>query len=396
MVYNGKILMLLPNNYFMKDVRVWSEAILLTENNWKVLVISQGKPEEKRFEVIKGISIYRFPELPAFYSIIGYGFEFFYSSLVCFLFSLYVLFKEGFDIIHAHNPPDTLVFIGLFYKLLDKQFIFDHHDLTAELYCSKFSRINKAIYETLLLLERFSCKIADLVITTNKSYKNIEIQRDKISSKRIFIVRNGPALDIIKPYYYDVNTGTNRNQIIVYAGRINKQDGVDYFLRAVKFLIYNLDKKKIHIKIIGDGDALHSIKVLANQLQINNYIAFTGWLSQESLMNYLSAADICVSPEPSNPLNDKSTFIKIMEYMALGKPVVSFDLLETRFSAQNAAVYAKPNDERDFAKKIVLLMDNSKLRKKMGEFGRKRVEKELAWECVSKPLLQAYNSLRTR
>lgn len=396
MAYAGKVLMLLANHWFTKDVRVKQEAELLAKNNWKVSVISMGDSCEKKYEVVKGISVYRFPALPGVQSIFGYFYEYLYTTVSCFVLSIFVLIKHGFNVIHAHNPPDTLVLIGLFYKLLGKKFIFDHHDLTPELFLSRIGRKSSLIYRVLVMLEKLSCKLSDYVFATNESYRKIEIKRSNISPDKIRIVRNGP--DPSRIYFVESDNKLRQSDMIIlgYVGAINPQDGVDYLLRALKYLLNDLKKDNFYCIIIGRGDALIDLKKLAMELNINDKINFTGYISDNEMRKYLSAADICISPDPASPLNNVSTWTKIMEYMALGKPIVSFDLPESRFSAQNAALYAKPNDERDFAKKIVLLMDNPKLRKKMGEFGRKRVEKELAWEYVSKPLLQAYNSLRTR
>src|SRR3989454_9027975 len=111
------------------------------------------------------------------------------------------------------------------------------------------------------------------------------------------------------------------------------------------------------------------------------------------MMRYLSTADICLDPNPSSPLNDVSTWIKVMEYMALGKPIVSFDLKETRISAGEAALYVTPNDENEFAKAIAHLMDDPDKRSRMGEYGRLRVHNELNWNVTSQNLLRAYNHL---
>lgn len=400
MAYAGKILMLLANHWFAKDVRVQQEAELLAKNNWKISVISMGDFGEKTFEIINGISVYRFLKPIVAHGIFGYIYKHLYTTIACFLLSLFVLIRDNFNVIHAHNPPDTLVFIGLFYKLLGKEFIFDHHDLTPELFLSrigqKSSFIYKLIYKILVKLEKLSCRVADYVFATNESYKNIEIKRSEISPAKTYIVRNGP--DSSRIYYVEPDKKlTQLHKIILgYVGAMNPQDGVDYLLRALYHLRYDFKKTNFHCIIIGRGDALVNLKKIAIELNIGDNISFTGYIPDEEMRRYLSSADICISPDPSNPLNDVSTWTKIMEYMAFGKPIVSFDLTESRFSAQEAAVYAKPNNEFDFASKIVLLMDNPRLRKKMGEFGKRRVENELAWEHVSKPLLQAYGNLQKR
>lgn len=394
MEYAGKVLMLLQNNPFPSDVRVWQEAGFLNSKNWKVLVICPGKKRQKNYEVVDGVSIYRYPMLSVVKSFLGYTWEYFYSICCSFLLSLKLLFTEGFDVIHAHNPPDILFIIGLFYKLLGKKFVFDHHDLSPELYLSRFNTRKKILYRMLLVFEKMSCKTADCIIATNQSYKEVEIGRDRVDPGKIYIVRNGPDLNRVKLVAPDEKLKSMGKKILGYVGEMNPQDGMDNLLRSIEYLVYNLKRTDFYTVIIGRGDALPDLKKLSSKLQITDYVWFTGWIPDKDMIRYLSTADICVDPDPSNPLNDKSTWIKIMEYMALGKPIVSFDLPETRFSAREAAIYAKRNDEQDFARKIIGLMDNSDLRKRMGAYGRERIERELAWHHVSKNLLTAYKSLK--
>jgi glycosyltransferase involved in cell wall biosynthesis len=305
-----------------------------------------------------------------------------------------VLLREGFDIIHVHNPPDTFVFIAAFYKLLGKRFVYDHHDLAPELYYARFGGTgNPLIYNVLILLEKLSCQLADRVIATNQSYKTVEVRRGHVPEERITVVRNGPDLNLVRPMEPYPNLRQRGRTIINYVGRTASQDGVDYLLRALRHLICALDRTDFFCVIVGSGDALPDLQSLAEQLGLADHVLFTGWLEHAEAIRYISTADICVAPEPSNPYSDRSTTIKMMEYMALNKPIVAFDLPEHRVTAQEAAVYARPSDELDFARQIALLMDNPEQRKRMGYIGRERVETELAWPHQEKHLLEAYEAL---
>jgi glycosyltransferase involved in cell wall biosynthesis len=241
--------------------------------------------------------------------------------------------------------------------------------------------------------ERLCLKFSNLVIATNESYKQIDIDRGPIKQDKIVIVRNGPDLNKFKPVPPDIELKNMDKTILAYVGVMGSQDGVDYMLRALHYLINTLERNDFYCIIIGPGDALENLKKLAKQLRIEEFTRFTGFIPKQDLLRYLSTADICLDPNPSNPLNDYSTWIKVMEYMAFGKPVISFDLKEIRFTAQKAAIYVEPNDEEAFARAIVRLMDNPGQRKEMSEFGLKRVKEELAWQNVSKNLLLGYESL---
>jgi glycosyltransferase involved in cell wall biosynthesis len=188
--------------------------------------------------------------------------------------------------------------------------------------------------------------------------------------------------------------GMNKS-ILCYVGSLNPQDGVDYLLRSLRHLLHGLKRSDFHCVIMGTGDSLQDLRGLAGNLQLNGCVELTGFISDEDLQANLAAADICVDPDPSSPLNDVSTWIKVMEYMASAKPIVSFDLKETRFSARDAAIYVEPNNETEFAKAIAQLMDQPELQKTMGIYARRRVEDELQWAKVGKNLLAAYEALFT-
>jgi glycosyltransferase involved in cell wall biosynthesis len=324
---------------------------------------------------------------------VGYFFEYGYALAASFIVSLYVLMRRGFDAIHAHNPPDLFVLIAAFYKLLGKRFIFDQHDLTPEMFDALFEGKHGAIHAVLVWFERLSCRLADRVIVTNQSYRRMNVERSGIPQERITIVRNGPRMNRLRLVEPDPELSRMGKTILVYIGVMSKHDGIDYLLRALHHLAYECKRSDFYCVLIGHGSAWPALKELATELGLDEYVRFTGWISDEELVRILSTADIGVDPDPFTPFSDRSTMTKMMEYMALGKPVVAFDLTEHRFTAQDAALYARPNDEGEFARKIMLLMDDPQRREVMGEKGRNRIESELAWHHQVKHLLCAYESV---
>jgi len=394
-----RVLMLLENNPYQFDQRPKREARALVRAGYRVSVISPLPPGGNVQEVVDGIHFYQFPPPPAANGFLGYLWEYAYATGVISVLSLVVLLREGFDILHAHNPPDTFFLIAAFYKLLGKRFVYDHHDLAPEMYYYARFRTggNRLVYQILGLLEKLTCRIADLVLATNESYKAVEMERSKVPEERVTVVRNGPDLDSLHPADPDPELGLRASTILCYVGRISPQDGLDYLLRALSHLVYDLDRSDVLCVVIGDGDALSEAKTQASELQIEEHVLFVGWVSDPTLIRrYLATADIGVDPAPSNPYNDRCTMVKMMEYMALEKPIVAFDLPEHRVTAQDAAAYARPNDEFDFAQQIASLMDDPKRRREMGQTGRGRIEKELAWPHQEKYLLEAYKALSAR
>jgi glycosyltransferase involved in cell wall biosynthesis len=386
--------MLLENNPFPQDGRVRREANTLVEDGHQVAVICPREAGQKWQEVINGVAVYRFPGPPEASGFLSYVLEYGYATAVMFFISLYVLLHQGFDVVHTHNPPDTLVFIAGFHKLLGKRFVYDHHDLSPEMYQALFDGFrNPLIYKILLWLEKLSCRLADHVIATNGSYKDVEMARNGVPQERITIVRNGPDLDRLKAVAVDASLRQSGKFTLCYVGDMGHHDGVDYLLRALKYLAEELDRSDFFCTLVGGGDAHAGLKLLAEKLKLSDYVLFTGPVPHTEVARYLSAADICVAPEPSNNYNDRSTMIKMTEYMAIGKPIVAFDLPEHRVTAQEAALYAEPNSEFDFARKIVLLMGDPERRQRMGRIGEERIRTELAWSFQKEYLLKAYRKL---
>ena len=405
-----KVLMWVENN-FPQDTRVANEARLLADAGYKVAVIALRNQRQAARETWNGIEIYRVPTLELFKktvagngsrlnllfvrlkSFLGYVVEYLYFTSACLLVSTYVFVRRGFDVMHAHNPPDTLFLAAVPFKLLGKKFVFDQHDLCPELYRSRYSAAEGVYTRFLRMFEWCSLKLADVTIATNESYKQIQIERANKNPADIFVVRNGPNQMRMTPAAPSARLKGMNKSILCYVGSLNPQDGVDYLLRSLRHLLHGLKRSDFYCVIMGSGDSLQDLRDLAGNLQLNGCVELTGFISDEDLQANLAAADICVDPDPSSPLNDVSTWIKVMEYMASAKPIVSFDLKETRFSARDAAIYVEPNDEPEFAKAIAQLMDQPELQNKMGTYGRRRVEEELQWAKVGKNLLSAYETL---
>ncbi len=390
-----RVLMLVENNSYPRDVRVRRESEGLVAAGYRVTVISPARRSQPFHERCNGVSVYRYPAPAEGQGQLGYVKEYGYAMVATFCLSLLVLLREGFDVIHAANPPDTFVVIAAFYKLLGKRFVFDHHDLVPETYYyARFGgQANRCIYRILLLFEKLSCRLADHVIATNHSYKAMDMRRGSVSEERITVVRNGPELDRMWPVEPDQDLRQKAGTIIAYAGEMGVQDGGDHAVRALWHLVYDLGRTDVFCVMIGTGDARASWQALARQLDLDAYIWFTGWIPEADFIRYLSTADICVAPDPSNPFTDRSTMNKVMDYMALARPIVAFDLREHRVTAQEAALYVRPNDELAFAHALAQLMDDPDRRQAMGAYGRRRVEEALAWHHSLPHLLKAYSSL---
>ncbi len=371
------------------DRRVWQMSSALTEAGYRVEVICPRgtKRDTEPYAEIEGVKIHRYRLRTATGGPLGYAREYGTALFESFRRSLAL---GRFDVVHACNPPDLLFLVALPLKLRGARFIFDHHDLVPELYRSRFAdRGRDVLYRGVLRMERLTFKFADAVIATNESYRQVAIERGGKAPESVFVVRSGPGLDRFKPTAPDPTLKRGKPHMLCYLGVMGPQDGVDFALRALAQL-RDSGRTDWHAVFVGAGDAFDDMVELSGRLGLGELVSFTGRVPDDDLLRHLSTADVCLAPDPLNPLNDVSTMNKIMEYMAMSKPIVSFDLRESRVSAGEAALYAPPNDEGLFADLVARLLDHPEQRERMGRIGRERVETSLSWDESKKALLTAY------
>jgi glycosyltransferase involved in cell wall biosynthesis len=374
----GKALILVENLSVPFDRRVWQECTTLRDAGWDVHVICpQGtKRDTEREIVLDGVHIHRYPLKAAVGGPAGYLQE--YGSALWHTVRL--ARRVGpVDVVHACNPPDLLFLVALMLKRRGAKFIFDQHDLVPELYLSRFDRGEDLLYRAVCALERMTYRAADVVIATNESYREVALRRGGKQSSEVFVVRSAPVVDRFRPVPPEPELKRGKPHLLCYLGVMGAQDGVDYAMRALARLRDDLGRTDWHAVFVGAGDMFEAMVALSRELGLAGLVEFTGRIPDADLVRYLSTADVCLAPDPLNPLNHVSTMNKIMEYMAMRRPIVSFDLREARVSAGEAAVYARANDESEFAKLIAGLLDDPAERQRMGTLGQARVEGSLAW-----------------
>jgi len=393
------VLILVENLSVPFDRRVWQESLALTRAGYDVSVICPrgATRDSEPFAEIEGVAIHRYPLTAATGGPAGYVREYPVALWRTLRIALRLARDGGrFDVVQACNPPDLLFLVALPFKLRGARFIFDHHDLVPELFESRFG--GRGPLRTLaVLLERVTFALADVVMSTNESYRQVAIRRGRMRPERVHVVRSAPDLSRFTPVPPDPDLRRGRRHLVAYLGVMGPQDGVDYALRALAHL-KAMGRDDVQAAFIGGGDSFDGLVALSRELGLEDRVEFTGPVyDDEVLCRYLCTADVCLAPDPVSPLNDVSSMNKVVEYMALGRPIVSFDLRESRFSAGDAAVYAADDDERRFAELVAELLDDPARREEMGRIGRERVEASLSWSTSRENLLAAYaDALRTR
>lgn len=383
------VLIIVENLPVPFDTRVWKEACALRDNGYEVAVICpKGKGFEKHYEKLEKIHIYRHPMPKEGNGSLSYLVEYASALFWEFILAWWIFLKYRFHVIQGCNPPDNIFLIALSFKPFGVKYVFDHHDINPELYYTKFGR-KDIFYKIQLWLEKTTFRLCDIAMSTNQTYRDIAVTRGGMPPESVFVVRNGPDADKFKAVKPIPKLKHGKTYLVGYVGTMSMQEGIDILLEIALY-IKKQGRNDIHFTCIGGGPGLKELESMKKDMGLNDMFNFTGRIPDEDLLKILSTADVCVNPDRPSEMNNMSTMIKIMEYMALGKPIVQFDLKEGKYSARDAALYAKNDSIEDFAKKILWLLDHPSERKKMGEFGRKRIEEKLAWKYSVPNLLAAY------
>jgi glycosyltransferase involved in cell wall biosynthesis len=390
----GRILILVQNLPVPFDRRVWLECLSLIDAGFEVAVVCPKSPGDPSYARINEVEVFKYRPYASSGSSASFLIEYLYSFLATLTLSLKASLRGRFAAVQSCNPPDLFWPIGLLFRLLHgSSFVFDHHDLCPELYQSRFPNGNHLIYRVLRFMERCTMNAADHVISTNDSYREIALSRDGVDPTGVTVVRTGPDLNRLRPTAADPSLRGSALHLVAYLGVMGPQDGVELVLELAEHVVHRLSRRDIRFTLIGSGDCFNDLVALSDRLDLSDFVTFTGRIPDADVCAILSTADVGISPDPKNPLNDLSTMNKTMEYMAFALPVVAFDLRETRISAGEAAVYATPNDVTELAHLLVDLVDDEPRRRSMGTAGRTRIEQELAWDHQAARYVGVYEQL---
>lgn len=400
-----RALIVVENSWIPIDRRVWYEATTLRDAGWQVSVIcpaasgaharskTPGNLMSCEAEDLQGVMVYRFPLVFAEHGIVNYIKEYSTAFFSIARLTWRIWLEEGFDILHICNPPDIFFALGFFYRTLGAKFVFDHHDLFTENIAWRFKGpIGKLLYLLARVSEFLTFRMANVVIATNQSYRNIAKKRGLLPDHKVIIVRNGPRINEFTPTKPDFHLKRGYKHMVCYVGVMAEEDGVVELTDVISHVILDLKRQDILFTMIGDGAVREKVLGKITSLGLLDYVDMPGMIRDDLILRkYMSTADIFVSPEPLTPMNQNSTFLKIGEYMAIGKPVIAYDLPETRFTAQDAAIYIPSGDTAGFSKAILHLIDNPHISAEMGQRGRQRILTNLGWEYQAHNLFLAYS-----
>lgn len=390
-----RALILVQNLPVPFDRRVWQEATTLQNAGWDINIIcpSNDKFPQGDFE-IEGITVHRFKAVVEANTPFGYLREYWQSLSRMRKGMRFLASSESFKVVQFCNPPDLLALIALEAKFRYKsKIIFDQHDLGPELVVAKNMPLEWVLVKVARIFEALAYKVADKVISTNESYKEIALKRGKKTNSDVTVVRSAPSRDWAAGCVADSIWRKGHEYQIGYLGVIGQQEGLHFALQAIKILRESY-RKDVFFTIVGSGTDLEKLKNYSRELEIDSFVSFLGRLPDAEMQSVLTSADVCVNPDVYSALNNLSTMNKIIEYMALGIPIVQFDLQEGRYSAGEASLYAEPDNPASLAENINKLLEDRQARNDMAVFGMKRFRSLLCWENQALPLLSVYESVQ--
>jgi glycosyltransferase involved in cell wall biosynthesis len=389
-----RVLIIVQNLPVPFDRRVWLECRALVETGWAVSVVCPKGKGDPRHHVVEGVELYKYRPYPPTQRKLGFVAEYLYSFVMTAWLTAKVWRRHRFDVLQTCNPPDIFWPLGLLYRALaGSRFVFDQHDLCPELYESRFPDGPRLPYRGLRLLERRTYGAADHVIATNDSYRRTAIERGGKRPDQVTVVRSGPDVDRMRARQADPSLRRGRRFLVAYIGVMGPQDGVDIVLRAADRIVHELGRDDVAFTLMGTGDCFDDLSELCEKLDLRDYVQLTGRVPDDVVLGVLSTADVGLSPDPKNPLNDVSTMNKTMEYMAYGLPVIAYDLKETRVSADAAGIFVTPGDVEGYARAISDLLDDSERRRALGSAARLRAQEVLDWKEQERKYVGVFDGL---
>ena len=382
-----RVVMLLENNRYPEDTRPRREAESLANAGYDVLVIAPRARGQARRETVRGVHVERYTQPKASASVASFLVEYAVANVQLHLRGIRELIK-GADVLHLHNPPDTLFPLASLARALGRRVVYDQHDLAPELMQVKFG--DSTLVRLLMFMERMTFRFASLVLVPNESHRDIALARGGVAPERVFVVRNGPPVSTLVASA-NGRQDRLREPRLLFLGSMESQDGIDALPTVLGELVTR-HGLMARLTMIGEGSCQDEVASAFARAGLSNMVTFTGRVEPGDVPALLAEADVCLDPADGNSLNHCSTMVKIAEYMAAGKPVVAHRLMETERTAGQAALYARCGDPLEFASQIAVLAADPQLRKRLGSLGLERV-RDLTWERSEAALLEAYASL---
>lgn len=386
------VVIVIANLPLARDRRVQREAASLRAAGARVTVICPADPDKRALPAeLADLAVvpYRLPF--AGKGALSFALEFAWSFVAVAISLVSLRRRDRYDAVQYCNPPDVFWPLMLVGRLCGVPQIYDHHDLSPEVYAARGADTNPVIVRVLTWLERRSLRAASGVACTNESFREVARSRGGRKDDRVVVVRNGPLSAEVLPAAGACTDDAHRHTV-VYLGVMGAQDGVDAAVRMAAILRDRADVDA-EVVFVGDGECRPDLEKLAAELGLADSTRFAGWLDGAGVASELAAACVGVQPDPPSPLASLSTMAKTVEYLSHGVPVVAVDLLETRRSASDAAVYVPTGSPEELADAVAALLADPAARLRMSAIGQGRARSELSWDHQAQRYIGLFNTV---
>jgi glycosyltransferase involved in cell wall biosynthesis len=371
------------------DTRLRPQVASLLDAGYRVTVIApSGYGYDSLEEMVDGARVRRFTPAPGGRGAFGYFREYAVALRHIARLAWRTHREDPVDVVFISNPPDLLVLCALPLVRRGARVVYDARELSPELFEAKFRR-RGALYRLLILAERFAIRRADVVIAVSEPFVDVLHARCGKPRDRIFLVTNGPEPGRIYPVEPRPELRRGRDHLVLWLGVMSRQEGLELLIEAADEIVNRAGRRDATFAMIGPGDAHDDLRAEVRRRRLEDFVFVSEGVDDDMVRAYLSTADICVGVDECVGMNDVTVMQKILEYMAMGRPVVQFPLREMRRICGDATVYARDGDSRDLAKQISALLDDGEWRARLGTAARARVQAGLMWPQQVPALLEA-------
>lgn len=388
-----RLLILVENRSYPDDRRVAAEAEALSDAGYDVTVVCPTAARTPEREVtLEGVRVLRYEAPPPGHGILGYSREYL-LALGGMGRILRRLRKEPqFAAVIACNPPDVLILLARLLARGNPGLVFDYHDLSPELFEEVFGR-RGTLYRLLLRVERLAFRTADVVMTVNEPCADLVRGRGKVPGSRVFVVCNCPDPRRFFPVDPRPELRQGCEHLVLWigtmSGRMSRKEGLYLLLEAADELVNKRGRTDVAFSIVGGGDIQNELAAEIKHRGLDSVVNLPGELGLDHIREYIATADVCVSLDKRTPMTDQALVVKVLEYMAMGRPVVQFPLREMRRICGDTTVYTQNGDFHDLAEMVGELLDDPERRARLGKAARERVLEGLTWPDQIPTLLHA-------
>ena len=372
------------------DTRVRAQVAALVDGGYDVTVIcptgfGHDATDERESAAVR---VRRFAMPPGGRGAVGYLKEYALAMRRMSGLVRAVEAERHVDLCVVCNPPDLMIALTRRLVRRGTRVLFDYREISPELFEAKFQR-RGPLFRALLASERYALRRSDVVITVNEACARIIRERGGVPADRVFIVGNGPDAERMRPVEPMPELRGGHRHLVLWLGAMSQQEGLNHLIAAADELVNAQGRDDVGFAIVGPGDVHDELRATIAARGLEDHVTLSGAVGDDLVRGYMSTASVCLGVDEKNSMNDRAAMRKILEYMAMGRPVVQFPLDTMKELCADATLYARNADSADLARQVARLLDDDALREELGRRAYERVYDGLMWHQQVPVLLEA-------